>query len=671
VTGAARKLGLPGRARGGGEAVSAETSPDIQQHPRLCGCAACHAGSSGSASGPHSAVTAALTDPDVAPAASSTYYIDALLSPDGFRWNTNAPGTPITLTYGFMTTMPWYAASFGNESGPFQAFTAEQQTAVHRAVQLFEQVCKVDFVFRADGDNAQVRFGSAVLGEFEAAHTYYPEPYADWAGDVWFNSEEASVYNQNAWTYGFMVTLHEMGHAVGLKHPFESPSLPVGQDNRQYTVMSYNGPASMPDYEPASLMLYDIAALQHLYGANTSYASGDDRWSWDTDQTFRWCIWDGGGTDTIDAGNQARRVVINLNPGAFSSIGSYNGGNIFDNVSIAFDCWIENAVGGSAADSITGNNLANRLDGRAGNDTLAGGMGADILLGGAGNDVLNGGDSNDVLDGGFGYDTAVFSGARASYQITKANGTIILTDMDGSEGTDVLSGVEFLQFSSGQVVANVAPVVVTQNQTPAHGTATVAAASLIKSVTDGDGDAITHFRFVDGTVGNGRFALNGSLQAERVHIVVTAEDLANFEFRTSVTGSDVLWVQAFDGYAWGGWQSFTVNPPAEVPPAVAVSDRSIAPDAVVSAASLLSASDLNNDAIALYELRDSTAGGGEFRVSGVAQDINQSILVMANQLATTDFHAGSAGASDLIWARASDGTNWGQWQSFTILTLAG
>ncbi len=613
-----------------------------------------------------------MTNPYVAPAAfsSGTYTVDALLSPDGFRWNTNAPGTPLTLTYGFMTTMPWYVSTYNFESGPFQAFTAEQQNGVHRAVQFFEQVCNVDFMYRADGDNAQVRFGSAVLGAWEAAHTYYPDPYGDWSGDVWFNSQEASVYNQGAGTYGFMVTLHEMAHALGLKHPFESPSLPVGQDNRQYTVMSYNDPASMPDYEPASLMLYDIAALQYLYGANTSYANGDDRWSWDTNQTFRSCIWDGGGNDTIDASNQTRRVIVNLNPGTFSSLGSYNGGDVLNNVSIAANCWIENAVGGSAGDTIIGNNLANRLDGRAGNDTLTGGIGADILLGGAGNDVLNGGGSSDVLDGGAGYDTAVFSGARASYQISKANGTITLTDLGGSDGTDVLSGVEFLRFSSGVVAANVAPVVVAQDQTPAHGTLTLAAASLI-NVTDGDGDAITQFRFVDGTAGNGRFALNGSLQAEKVHILVSAGDLANFEFRTSTTGSDVLWVQAFDGYAWGAWQTFTVNPPQDVAPTVTASNRSVAPDTVSAAAALLSTNDLNKDVVAQDELRDATAGGGgSFRVGGVAPDVNQSILVMANQLAAADFRTGSAAGTDLLWARASDGTNWGTRQPFTIATLA-
>ena len=96
---------------------------------------------------------------------------------------------------------------------------------MHRAVALFEQVANVDFVFRGDGNNAQVRFGSADLGDFEAAHTYYPDPSGDWGGDVWFNVYDNYVYNQNAGTYGFMVTLHEMAHALGLQHSFDSGTL--------------------------------------------------------------------------------------------------------------------------------------------------------------------------------------------------------------------------------------------------------------------------------------------------------------------------------------------------------------------------------------------------------------------------------------------------------------
>ena len=68
-------------------------------------------------------------------------------------------------------------------------------------------------------------------------------------------------------------------------------------------------------------MLYDIAAAQYLYGANTGHAAGDDTYAWAANARFIETIWDGGGTDTIDASSQTLRCVIDLEAGHFSSIG--------------------------------------------------------------------------------------------------------------------------------------------------------------------------------------------------------------------------------------------------------------------------------------------------------------------------------------------------------------
>ncbi len=61
---------------------------------------------------------------------------------------------------------------------------------------------------------------------------------------------------------------------------------------------------------------------------------------------------------------------------------------------------VENLKAGSAADSITGNDLANHIDGGAGADIIDGGIGNDILFGAAGADTLSGGEGDDTLDGG-------------------------------------------------------------------------------------------------------------------------------------------------------------------------------------------------------------------------------------------------------------------------------
>ena len=67
---------------------------------------------------------------------------------------------------------------------------------------------------------------------------------------------------------------------------------------------------------------------------------------------------------------------------------------------------IENVIGGSGNDTITGNGAANRLDGRDGNDIINAAAGDDFIIGGIGNDTMNGGAGNDifVFAAGFGND---------------------------------------------------------------------------------------------------------------------------------------------------------------------------------------------------------------------------------------------------------------------------
>ncbi len=70
---------------------------------------------------------------------------------------------------------------------------------------------------------------------------------------------------------------------------------------------------------------------------------------------------------------------------------------------------VENAIGGSGGDTLTGNAGNNRLDGGLGGDTLSGAAGIDILLGGDGADALAGGLGNNSVQGGAGNDTLTWA----------------------------------------------------------------------------------------------------------------------------------------------------------------------------------------------------------------------------------------------------------------------
>lgn len=143
-----------------------------------------------------------------------------------------------------------------------------------------------------------------------------------------------------------------------------------------------------------------------------------------------------GGTDTYDASGTAGPVTIDLDTGYASSAGG-----------VPTLTSIENALGGLGDDFIYGSSVANRLEGGAGEDTINGG---------GGNDILVGGDDDDTIDGGAGdADIAVFAGNRSDYMIDIAKvagvATVTVTGLGvyAAEGTDTLTGVEYLRFGSG------------------------------------------------------------------------------------------------------------------------------------------------------------------------------------------------------------------------------
>jgi len=114
---------------------------------------------------------------------------------------------------------------------------------------------------------------------------------------------------------------------------------------------------------------------------------------------------------------------------------------------------IENVIGASGNDRLTGDAKANSLQGGAGNDSLSGGLGNDTLSGGAGNDVISGGDGNDVLNGGAGNDRLIggigadtlYGGAGADvFVFAKGDGKDLISGF--AKGIDLIEMAD-LQFS--------------------------------------------------------------------------------------------------------------------------------------------------------------------------------------------------------------------------------
>ena len=71
----------------------------------------------------------------------------------------------------------------------------------------------------------------------------------------------------------------------------------------------------------------------------------------------------------------------------------------------------------------------------------------DIIYGEGGDDVVIGAGGNDEIDGGYGFDKAVYLGPRNRYSVQLSpTHQLRIQDLSGAEGTDVLTGVEVVEF---------------------------------------------------------------------------------------------------------------------------------------------------------------------------------------------------------------------------------
>ena len=348
-----------------------------------------------------------------------TNSLDALLESS---WASSA-GAAVKLTYSFLSASP--AGATATDANGFKPMTAAQQAAVKVALDSWAAVANITFTQVSTGGNIQV--GSNDQGDDSSAYAYLPG-----RGPVYMytNNTYAAASTYAAGDFGASVLIHEFGHTLGLKHPgdydstggtVDGPFLPAATDNLDYTQMSYNTGSgfSLNGNYGITPMLYDIQAIQYMYGANTTYHTGADTYRFVKDSALQ-CIWDAGGTDTLDFSACTGATVINLNQGTFSSTAPG-----YSNISIAYNVTIERAIAGSGGSTIYGNDAGN------------------VITGGIRNDIIDLGKGSDTVTGGGGSDTVVFNLALASYGFSGANAALTVT----GEGTDVLNNISTLQFS--------------------------------------------------------------------------------------------------------------------------------------------------------------------------------------------------------------------------------
>lgn len=298
------------------------------------------------------------------------------------RWNATAElGTPVIVTYSYAegTEIPAASDSAYPVSRTF-AFTDQQRQNFRDAADVYERAAGVVFVEVDSGGMIDI---SNADGSSYGGWASYPSTSAGYTSNGLFVIDSDGDYGEG--TYGFQIMLHELGHAMGLKHTHSGTlTLDPALDNQHQTVMTYNNASPYI----AQLGVLDLAALKHLYGAAIDHSA----WSFDHDAASN--------TMTI-AGSSKADVMFGV-----------AGSNVL--------------IGGARGDWLIGRNAEDSLFGNQGNDTLIGGNDADKLVGNGGEDTLFGGNHNDSLNGGRGGDL-LYGGAGADV-------------LEGGQGADTLYG---------------------------------------------------------------------------------------------------------------------------------------------------------------------------------------------------------------------------------------
>jgi Ca2+-binding RTX toxin-like protein len=402
-----------------------------------------------------------------------------------YRWATTSLGTEpaTTIKYAFPQSKSDYNIfPSPNIVDPVSNVPINdiQKAAVLTTFGLISSYTKLSFVEAPSGSatDATVRFAQAIGGD---SHARFPSNQGAWtgyrsdsrdAGDNFLGGNGNPVA-QYFGTDEFNTIMHEFGHSIGLKHghdPSIHGALAASRNDNEFSVMTYasylgsnvdDGPTiAVEGSSPRSFMMYDIAALQVLYGANWDKVGSGETYTWDAgtgqqsingkaapftgttagNKIFS-TVWTQGAAATYDLHNFGQDQVDDLRPGHWLTFSNNQladlnraepdnldfraQGNVYNALLYQNDLRsaIADLITGIGNDTLIGNDRDNKLTGGAGtdilvanggNDTLSGGPGADKIYFGPGSDVVR--DNLGSLNG----DTMFDFGFHASVDIVGA-----------------------------------------------------------------------------------------------------------------------------------------------------------------------------------------------------------------------------------------------------------
>lgn len=206
--------------------------------------------------------------------------VNGLIFGPSFRWtNLTGPGvnfqrplgSPTVVTYSFSESLQPYLTE-SSQPG-FRPLSATERDVFRGAAAAWDRASGLVLVEVGAGTgDIQVGAHNFAGTSNAGASGYANYPATGVGGDIFFNTG-------NTFSLNFVLSAHELGHALGLKHPGDQGqtgvTLPRDEDNTDLTLMSYTRGSVA---SPTSLGSYDVAAVQYLYGqdvpASALYPTG-------------------------------------------------------------------------------------------------------------------------------------------------------------------------------------------------------------------------------------------------------------------------------------------------------------------------------------------------------------------------------------------------------------